>query len=54
MPEEQFWETMTPARLVALYDAHFAPAARSVPTVGTNKDGEPLGLYSAIMEMGGT
>ena len=52
MPEELFWETMTPARLIALYDSFLGGGRASVSKLDT--DGEPMGLYSAIMEMGGT
>lgn len=46
---------MTPARLIVLFDDYFPRRnrARRVPTVGTRENGEPMGLYSAIMEMGG-
>lgn len=55
MPERDFWQTMTPARLIALFDDYFPRRnrARGVPTVGTGADGEPMGLYSAITAMRG-
>lgn len=56
MPERDFWQTMNPARLIALFNNYFPRQnrRRSVPTVDTRENGEPLGPYSAIMEMGGT
>ncbi|MBQ1792112.1 MAG: hypothetical protein II008_18190 [Oscillospiraceae bacterium] len=56
MPERDFWQTMNPARLIALFDNYFSRRnrRRSVPTVGTRENSEPMGPYSAIMEMGGT
>lgn len=56
MPERDFWQTMNPARLIALFDNYFSRRNRryGVPTVDTRKNGEPMGPYSAIMEMGGT
>ena len=51
MPEELFWETMTPARLIALYDSYLGGGRAPVSNSDT---GEPMGLYSAILEMGGT
>jgi len=54
MPERDFWRTMTPARLHALFDSYFERLKpRPVPTVGTEPDGEPPGIYSAISQMGG-
>jgi len=29
MPEELFWKTMNPARLIALYNAHFGAERRA-------------------------
>ncbi len=52
MPEELFWETMTPARLIALYDSYLGGGR--APVSNSDTGGEPMGLYSAIMEMGGT
>ena len=52
MPEELFWETMTPARLIALYDSYLGGRPETVSKSDTG--GEPMGLYSAILEMGGT
>jgi hypothetical protein len=52
MPEELFWETMTPARLIALYDSFLVGGRASVSK--SDAGGEPMGLYSAIMEMGGS
>ena len=55
MPERDFWRTMSPARLHALFDSYFErqkPRQR-VPTVDTLNDGEVLGIYSAIAKMGG-
>jgi hypothetical protein len=56
MPERDFWQTMNPARLIALFNDYFPRQnrRRGVPTVDTRETGEPLGPYSAIMEMGGT
>ena len=55
MPERVFWHEMSPRRLIALFDAHFGRKRqpRAVPTVGTDSDGEPPGIYSAISQMGG-
>lgn len=54
MPERVFWHEMCPRRLIALFDAHFGQRKqRGVPTVGTDPDGEPMGIYSAISQMGG-
>lgn len=53
MPERVFWREMCPARLIALFDAHFGRLKpRRVPTVDTSP-GEELGIYSAISQMGG-
>lgn len=54
MNEELFWETMTPVRLIALFDAWFSPGEKTRPVSKSDTGGEPMGLYSAIMEMGGT
>lgn len=56
MPERDFWQTMNPARLIALFNNYFPRQNRhrGVPTVDTRETGEPMGPYSAIMEMGGT
>lgn len=55
MPERVFWHEMCPARLIALFDAYFGRRRqpRQVPTVGTDPDGEPPGIYSALSQMGG-
>lgn len=53
MPERVFWHDMSPARLIALFDAHFGRLKpRRVPTMDT-QNGEEMGLYSAISRMGG-
>lgn len=51
MPERVFWREMCPVRLIALFDAHFKP--RRAPTVGPGQSGEPMGIYTAISQMGG-
>ena len=50
MPEEVFWETMTPARLCELYTAHFRPrnAAR-----GPNRGGAQPSLLQYLTGGGG-
>lgn len=55
MPERDFWRTMSPARLHALFDSYFEQQTprRRGPTVDTLNDGEELGIYSAIAKMGG-
>ena len=54
MPERVFWHEMCPRRLIALFDAHFGRLKpRRVPTVDTAPDKEPMGIYSAISQMGG-
>lgn len=32
MPEQDFWQTMNPARLHALFAAHFGKPAREAPS----------------------
>lgn len=53
MPERVFWHEMSPARLIALFDAHFGRLKpRRVSTVDT-PPGEELGIFSALSQMGG-